>query len=135
MILRMLAEVIGEVVDARRKERDLDGSAATIVLVELVLRYDFVLVGDHVGPPPRKVFANEEAKAPLCALSYVIAPKFSGFIGLGQPVGGGFFTGDRGGRGDGFWAPHGPDHWRGHEGSQPARPWPARVRLFCVPFF
>src|SRR5690606_24107849 len=37
MILRVLAEMFGEVVDACSEQRDLNGGAATIVLVQLVL--------------------------------------------------------------------------------------------------
>src|SRR5437868_967264 len=47
VILGMCAKVVCQFVDARGKECNLHGGAATIVLVELVLLNDVVLVGDH----------------------------------------------------------------------------------------
>ena len=47
VVLRVRVEVGPEVVDAGREERDLDGSASTIVLVEPVLLDDFVFLNRH----------------------------------------------------------------------------------------
>ena len=49
VVFHVSVEVGPEVVDARGEERDLDGSAATIVFVELVLLDDFVFGDRHVG--------------------------------------------------------------------------------------
>ena len=49
VVLLVSIEVGPKVVDARGEERDLDGGASTIVLVELVLLDDFVLDDRHIG--------------------------------------------------------------------------------------
>ena len=49
MVFPVCVEVGPKVVDARGEERDLDGGASTIVLVELVLLDDFVFDDRHIG--------------------------------------------------------------------------------------
>lgn len=51
-----------EVIDSTREDRDLDGGAATISVVELVLLDDLFLNNRHVGVlPPRESVAAREA--------------------------------------------------------------------------
>jgi len=49
VVLPVYVEVGSEVVDASREDRDLDGSASTVFVVELVLLNDVFFDDRHVG--------------------------------------------------------------------------------------
>jgi hypothetical protein len=54
VVFLMFAEVVRELVDACRQKCNLNGGAATIRLVQLVLADDFVFVESHWAQPPRE---------------------------------------------------------------------------------
>jgi hypothetical protein len=66
VVFLMLIEVGPKVVDSGRQEGNLDGSAATILFVELELLDDFFAVDGHLVRASAGVYAAGEAPPRMC---------------------------------------------------------------------